>query len=376
MYKFQNIENLGTYLYDDRLPKHYLIEDKAEDVQFALKKYFTSIGEGGFNPLITLIVNFMDILDPIKCPDSLFPMLFANFGLPYFQDIPMDFHRKLLINIGDLYMRKGTRGVIEYLAREVTGLEVTTIEGTSQLFRTWSDNPHKEIQGYTEPKTWSFNTKTTYILGKEHNYGSVSIILALMNDWEDNDDYILSLKEEVFERFLWYFMPFDIGYSIRKITRDSESCHLDTDEYWYTDRHCTKDEEVFINNTFNDYSRLNNMIYTLNNENGLITNPFIEVLSQRIKEEFISDRVIYVKADEYDEAYYIYRNDGYSVLNNILYATNSTLYTNADVFDKTIYTYDEDSFNDILEGEFTEIAIRKGLLTDKNSLLSSTFILS
>jgi hypothetical protein len=221
MYKFQDISNFGEYLYNTRLPQIYLDKDSEPEQNYALKKYLLAIGEV-INLLIKDMVDLMDLYDPIKCPDIFFPLLFERFGLPFFQDIDINFQRRLLLIIGDLYMRKGTKGVIEYFGREVSGLEARLVDNNSRILRTWSTNSHPEIHNYIEPKLWAPYTETSYIFGKYFNFGTITIVLELIDSWEDGDENLINLGERIFERFLWYFLPFDIFFNVIKVMRNTE----------------------------------------------------------------------------------------------------------------------------------------------------------
>lgn len=109
------------YLYN-KLPSVYREEDLKLDKP--LYRYLNSLCAGGFEKVIEDSNNFLTLIDPEKCPESFFPHLYESFGLEYFNDIPIEYHRKFLSNLGALMKRRGTNTAIKYLVSTLTGFDV------------------------------------------------------------------------------------------------------------------------------------------------------------------------------------------------------------------------------------------------------------
>lgn len=111
------------YLYN-RLPSIYRTTDKEE----LLRRFIECFVEGGFAPLLQETQEIMNILDVDKCPSQFLPNLCAMYGYEYTLELPELFQRRLLKHIVELYKRKGTKSVVRFIARELTGFESEIIE--------------------------------------------------------------------------------------------------------------------------------------------------------------------------------------------------------------------------------------------------------
>lgn len=111
----------SVYLYN-KLPAVYREED--EKLGMPLYRYLESLCAGGFEKVIEDSNNFLNLINPEKCPEEFFPYLYSSFGLTYFNDIPIEYHRKFLSNLGALMKRRGTKTAIKYLVSTLTGFEV------------------------------------------------------------------------------------------------------------------------------------------------------------------------------------------------------------------------------------------------------------
>lgn len=109
------------YLYN-KLPAVYREEDGK--LGSPLYRYLDSLCTGGFSKVIEDSNNFLTLTDPEKCPEIFFPYFYESFGLKYFQDIPVEYHRRFLQNLGALLRRRGTKTAIRYLVSTLTGFEV------------------------------------------------------------------------------------------------------------------------------------------------------------------------------------------------------------------------------------------------------------
>ena len=114
-------EDLLQYAYYRCLPEVY--RDADAEIGSPLYRYLSSIILGGMDLSLTDINNLLRIVDPEKCPDEFFPVLYNSFGLEYYPDIDIKYHRKFLMNYGELKKRKGTYSCINFLVRVLTSME-------------------------------------------------------------------------------------------------------------------------------------------------------------------------------------------------------------------------------------------------------------
>lgn len=116
-------DNLLTHLYTRKLPKLY--RDADISVDYALKRYLQTLIEGGYLHVISDAERLRQLVNPISCPAEFFPHLYESFGLTYYPDIDIKYHRRFLSNFGEIMRRRGTYSCIDYLVRTVTGIPVT-----------------------------------------------------------------------------------------------------------------------------------------------------------------------------------------------------------------------------------------------------------
>lgn len=114
-------KSLLDLLYYKKLPQIYRDEDKK--LEYPLKRYLESLIDGGFCGSIEDIEGVMLLIDPETIPEKFFPYLYESFGLEYFPDIDVSYHRKFLMNIGELIKRRGTFSCVQFLIKVLTGLE-------------------------------------------------------------------------------------------------------------------------------------------------------------------------------------------------------------------------------------------------------------
>lgn len=111
-------EDFAKTLYN-KLPKIY----KQYDTNEILKGYMDSIGAG-----LSLVLedsdNLLDIINPQICPDNYIPILCDCFYIPYYRDIPILYYRRLLSDLINFRVRKGTSDCVTYLCTVLTGLDV------------------------------------------------------------------------------------------------------------------------------------------------------------------------------------------------------------------------------------------------------------
>ena len=193
--------NFKHYLYES-LPEVY--REKDIDTGFTLKRYLEALGEGLdiVNQDTTLLLQLLDV----ERMDKKYLSHFAKmFGVEYGEDVPEEFQRKFLANLIDIYKRKGTREVIEFIAREITGMRAEVREGHHFKFRTWGTNPHKEMfGGFSTPKTFSDEQDYTYYLGGSDRVGRYTTYVTLYTEQDVND---VDIREELIRRFTKGLIP-------------------------------------------------------------------------------------------------------------------------------------------------------------------------
>lgn len=156
--------DVGQYLYN-HLPALYQKEDITTD--YTLKRFLDTVGLI-MSETLDETVNLLDLIDVEKTPTHLLPYYARMFGFEYDTSVPEDFQRKYLANIVDIQKRKGTKEVLEFTARELTGMNATVIEGQALTFKTWS--PYNNTGAITNrnPKTYNKrNGVNYYYLGGE-----------------------------------------------------------------------------------------------------------------------------------------------------------------------------------------------------------------
>lgn len=120
MSKLLDPNTFGEKLYNT-LPQMYRSDDAT--VGYALRRYLQSTAEGGFSHVISEINDLLDLNDPDKCPEEFLELVFKQYGFEAFNGIPEVYLRKLLPLLGELYNRKGTTTVIEYLTSVISGIK-------------------------------------------------------------------------------------------------------------------------------------------------------------------------------------------------------------------------------------------------------------
>lgn len=114
--------DLLNYAYYRCLPEIYRENDRA--LGLPLYRYLSVMIYGGYERSIEEIEGFLALVDPETCPAEFFPMLYESFGLEYYPDVDVVYHRKLLMNYGELRRRRGTYSCIRFLVKVLTGLDV------------------------------------------------------------------------------------------------------------------------------------------------------------------------------------------------------------------------------------------------------------
>lgn len=121
----KNIDGIDIvdFIYYRHLPKVYSEYDKKYTKHQDLYKYLQASLYGGSDYLLDKARGIKDLVDPLRCPEEILPLLYKCWGLEYFQDIDVYFNRVFLANIGEFVKRRGTIGGIQFIIRALTGME-------------------------------------------------------------------------------------------------------------------------------------------------------------------------------------------------------------------------------------------------------------
>ena len=115
--------SIVDFIYYRHLPKVYSEYDKKYTKHQDLYKYLQASLYGGSDYLLDKARGIKDLVDPLRCPEEILPLLYKCWGLEYFQDIDVYFNRVFLANIGEFVKRRGTIGGIQFIIRALTGME-------------------------------------------------------------------------------------------------------------------------------------------------------------------------------------------------------------------------------------------------------------
>ena len=96
-----NSEQLLNHLYYKKLPQVYRDMDKMLKT-YPLKRYLSSLVDGGYAEVLKNAEGILDLVDPEKCPSEFLPYLCESFGLEYFEDMDDTYQRRFLMNIGEI----------------------------------------------------------------------------------------------------------------------------------------------------------------------------------------------------------------------------------------------------------------------------------
>ena len=122
MAKFSK-EQFLEFLYEKKLPQVY------RDMDLSLRtkpfyRYLSALVDGGYASALVDEQNFLNMVDPMTCPEQFLPYFMESFGLKYYPIIAVEYQRKFLSNIGELLKRRGTHSAVAYLVKTLTGLNV------------------------------------------------------------------------------------------------------------------------------------------------------------------------------------------------------------------------------------------------------------
>lgn len=115
--------DIVDFIYYNHLPKVYSEYDKQYTKHQDLYKYLQASLYPGSEYLLEKSRGIKELVDPLKCPEELLPLLYKCWGLEYFQDIDVYYNRVFLANIGEFVKRRGTIGGVQLIIRTLTGMD-------------------------------------------------------------------------------------------------------------------------------------------------------------------------------------------------------------------------------------------------------------
>ena len=257
---------LADYLYD-RLPRIYKTEDKHQ----LLKRFLDTFAEAGFDPLLQETVSITDLLDVDKCPSEYLPHLCRMYGYEYTLEIPELFQRRLLKHIVEMYKRKGTKSVVRFIARELTGFESEIIENKDFT------PEHEELTGWSKrfEHYRNFILKLTAPYEDSSLFNKEDIVIKIVNNFLPTNSQVLVitsywLKEEsdIIKNMMESFTEkikdmstevYPLGRisetecAIIKMVDDSETSNFEelTDSNYLLNR-----DSLLVTNTLNGYDKV------------------------------------------------------------------------------------------------------------------------
>lgn len=172
--------NFADHLYE-RLPEVYRREDAKKGIDFTLKRYLEALDEGGVQLVFSELLSLYDILEVDKCPPEVLPLLSKMLGYNYIEEVDVETQRKIIANLIELYKRKGTKSVINFITREFTQFDTQVIELQYRIFKTWSPNPKGVPKSeYVEPRTlgnkMTYDTCHLYSQEGMYNYKGIVVV--------------------------------------------------------------------------------------------------------------------------------------------------------------------------------------------------------
>ena len=234
------------YLYES-LPAIYKMEDVHQD--FTLKRYLDVLGHY-MNFVCVETGEIANLHDVDKMPVNFLRRYASLFDFPLYEDMSEELQRKLLSNLVPILRRKGTREVIEFVAREVTGCDINVIEGDSRVFATWS-NPLELPLGYDVPITFEAGQVLPYKYCGNVDTNRftmyVSIIADLVSGLITEEE--LREKETVLRKYLKDLIPSYLNLVFLITAREDVE-----DEVFEEEVTVITDEQVTMDNVV-DYER-------------------------------------------------------------------------------------------------------------------------
>lgn len=120
-----DINKFCDHLYS-RLPKYYKYVDFKENNEI-LKRYLASM-DASFTDNNNKIMGLVDLSQISKCPEEYLSVIGHSFGADWIDTISVDYQRKVLSALVEMYKYKGTYTPVEHLSREISGFEVEVLD--------------------------------------------------------------------------------------------------------------------------------------------------------------------------------------------------------------------------------------------------------
>lgn len=260
------------YLYES-LPAIYRLEDAHQS--FTLKKYLEVLGDY-LNFVCNETEGILGLYDVDKMPVNFLKRYASLFDFPLYDDMPEDVQRKLLGNLVPILKRKGTKEVIEFVAREVTGCDASVTEGDSRVFMTWSD-PLKLPIGYNVPVTFEPTQGVPYkycgSIDTDRFTIYVSIISNILGNTMSEEE--LREKEGVLRKYLKDLVPSYLNLVFTVTARDETEEGFDEETVVVADYELTQNDVLDCERTYGvtQYVTLDTYLDTSHTED---VNPKIE----------------------------------------------------------------------------------------------------
>lgn len=212
--------DFAEHLYE-RLPEVYRREDSKKGIDFTMRRYLEALDEGGTQQVFGELLSLYDILEVDKCPPEVLPLLSKMLGYNYIEEVEVETQRKIIANLIELYKRKGTKSVINFITREFTQFDTQVIQLQYRIFKTWSPNPKGIPKSeYVEPRTLGkkLDYSTCHLFSHEgmYNYRGVVVVCDAQ-----------ATQVELLNRLLREFLPVYCNLYLKingEIERYLESC--------------------------------------------------------------------------------------------------------------------------------------------------------
>lgn len=187
MYGQETYSQTTHNLYN-KLPEIYRVADFKEG-DHTLLRYLATLDAGGIETLRRDILALYTIMSIEKAPSEVIPLIGNMLGFTYIQDLDERTQRKIIENLAELYKRKGTKSVINFITREFTEGNVKIIEMENRMFRTWAKETQLVPPSERHILSKTFNGKkidenTFYLISKQgkNSLDGVTIIIESVTD--------------------------------------------------------------------------------------------------------------------------------------------------------------------------------------------------
>lgn len=241
-----NDRDFGQYLYD-RLPELYHRRDSEEGVNFALLRFLQTLNEGGITTLFNEMLELYDILQVDKMPSDIVPLMGQLLGYEYQEGLEEDIQRKIIQNLIELYKRKGTKSVLNFITREFTKFDSKVTETEYRIFKTWSPEPKGvPIVEYVEPRTLGRNAPdedTCHLVSVNGKYDGHSVIIT----FESSEERITLLNTLLADFMPVYCKLFLQVRGSASRTSYEESVHITSTDTQVTLKLNDVEDEVMVN---------------------------------------------------------------------------------------------------------------------------------